>query len=52
MKTLILVNPKKKIGHYDGYKMDYPRSYNYIKPNPNNIKIPNMKNLIPINKEF
>jgi len=24
MKALIPVNPKKKIGHYNGCKMDYP----------------------------
>jgi hypothetical protein len=52
MKTLIPVSPKKKFGHYDGCKMDYPRTSNYIKLNPNNIKIPNMQNLIPRNKEF
>jgi hypothetical protein len=31
MKTLNLISPKKKFGHYDGCKMDYPKNYNYIK---------------------
>jgi hypothetical protein len=40
MKTLIPVSPKKKKGHYVGCKMEYPKNYNNIKCNPNNIKIP------------
>jgi len=51
MKALIPISPKK-IGHYDGCKMDYPRNYNNMKFNPNNIKIPNIQNLNPNNKEF
>jgi hypothetical protein len=52
MKALIPVSPKKKIGHYDGCKMDYPKNYNNKKFNPNNIKILIMQNLNPNNKEF
>jgi hypothetical protein len=36
MKALIPVSPKK-FGHYNGYKMDYPKNYNIKKHNPNNI---------------
>jgi hypothetical protein len=43
MKTLIPVSPKQIFGHYDGCKMDYPKNYNYIKLNPNNIKIPQLR---------
>jgi hypothetical protein len=35
--------------------MDYPINYNYIKLNPNNIKIPKFRKqqyLNPINKEY
>jgi hypothetical protein len=43
MKTLIPVSAKNFFWHYDGCKMDYPKNYNYIKLNPNNIKIPQIR---------
>jgi hypothetical protein len=38
MKALIPVSPKKKFGHYNGCKMDYPKITTSIKHNPNNIE--------------
>jgi hypothetical protein len=37
MKTLIPISPKK-IGHYNGCKMDYPKITTKIKHNPNNME--------------
>jgi hypothetical protein len=34
MKTLIPVSPKKKFGHYDGCKMDYPKNLQLHKTQP------------------
>jgi len=38
MKALIYVSPKKKIGHYNGCKMDYPEITTSRKHNPNNME--------------
>jgi hypothetical protein len=43
MKALIPISPKKKNGHYNCFKMDYPKIYNIKKTQaqhygePNNI---------------
>jgi hypothetical protein len=44
MKALIPVS-QKKIGHYNGCKMDYPKITTSIKHNPNNIENQNMQNI-------
>jgi hypothetical protein len=38
MKALILVSPKKKIGHYNSCKIDYPEITTSRKHNPNNTE--------------
>jgi hypothetical protein len=52
MKALISVSPKKKkIGHYNDCKIDYPKNYNYIKHNPNNNKIPKFRKYVKISTQ-
>jgi hypothetical protein len=44
IKTFIVVSLQKKFGHYNGYKMDYPKFYNIKKTQPKHIE--NQKDII------
>jgi hypothetical protein len=51
MKALISIS-KKKIGHYNGCKMDYPEIKKIKKTHPKQYGEPNMHNLNPNNNIF